>query len=78
MLATLPTGIRQHAQEVYKWFSQNPYHPSLHLKKVHPNRPIYSVRISIGYRAVGELDGNDIIWFWIGPHTEYEKLLRRI
>ena len=71
MLATLPSDIRQHAREVYKRFSQNPDHPSLHLKKVHPNRPIYSVRVSMNYRAIGELDRNDMIWFWIGPHGEY-------
>ena len=77
-LDNLPTNIRQHAQEVYKLFSQNPDHPSLHLKKVHPNRPIYSVRVSMDYRAVGELDGDEMVWFWIGSHGEYDKLLRRL
>ena len=78
MLATLPSDIRQNARETYRRFDQNPAHPSLHLKKVHPTRPIYSVRISIDYRAIGELDGNDMVWFWIGPHGEYDKLLRRL
>ena len=78
MLATLPRQIQQNAQETYKRFILNPNHPSLQFKKVHHALPIYSVRINVDYRAVGELDGNDIIWFWIGPHSEYEKLLRRI
>lgn len=78
MLAILPSDIRRDAREAYRWFNQNPAHPGLHLKKVHSIRPIYSVRISIDYRAVGELDGNDMIWFWIGPHGEYDKLLRRL
>ena len=78
MLAALPADIRQLAREAYRRFGQNPAHPSLHFKKVHPIRPIYSVRISIDYRAVGELDGNDMVWFWIGPHGEYDKLLRRL
>ncbi|RKU20152.1 hypothetical protein C6501_00590 [Candidatus Poribacteria bacterium] len=51
-------------------------HSSLQFKKVHNTRPIYSVRINVDYRALGEIDGNDIIW--IGPHREYEKVLRRI
>ncbi len=78
MLAALPLQIRQSAREAYKFFNLNPNHPSLQFKKVHKTRPIYSVRINVNYRALGEIDGNDIIWFWIGPHTEYEKLLRRI
>ncbi len=78
MLAALPADIRQLAQVAYRRFDQNPAHPSLHFKKVHPIRPIYSVRIGIDYRAIGELDGNDMVWFWIGPHGEYDKLLRRL
>ena len=78
MLATLPSDIRQHAREVYKLFNQNPNHPSLNLKKVHPIRSIYSVRVGMNYRAVGELDESDMIWFWIGSHGEYDKLLRRL
>ena len=78
MLATLPRQIRRNAREAYSLFNSNPNHPSLHFKKVHHTRPIYSVRINVDYRAVGELDGNDIIWFWIGSHREYEKLLKRI
>jgi len=35
------------------------------------------VRISLGYRAVGvKSDGDEIIWFWIGPHAEYDKLIK--
>ncbi len=78
MLATLPRQVRRSARETYMLFNLNPNHPSLQFKKVHNTRPIYSVRINVDYRAVGEIDGNDIIWFWIGPHREYEKLLRRI
>ncbi|MBS1255147.1 MAG: hypothetical protein MAG581_00946 [Deltaproteobacteria bacterium] len=36
---------------------------------------MYSVRISKKYRAVGILSGNDIVWFWMGKHSDYEKLL---
>ena len=37
---------------------------------------MYSVRVSINYRALGVLDEGDIVWFWIGPHHEYDQLLR--
>ena len=37
--------------------------------------PIYSVRVSIGWRAVGIIDADTIVWFWIGSHGDYDKLL---
>jgi hypothetical protein len=33
------------------------------------------VRISIGYRALGIMVDNEITWFWIGGHDEYERLI---
>jgi hypothetical protein len=29
------------------------------------------------YRALGRREGEDIIWFWIGPHAEYDHLVSR-
>jgi len=77
-LAQLPGQVRQQAREAYRLFSLDPNHPSLRFKKVHPTEPVYSARISIGYRAVGVFDGDEIIWFWIGSHADYEKLLERL
>lgn len=37
---------------------------------------IYSVRVGPGHRALGQMDGEDIAWFWIGDHSEYDRLLR--
>lgn len=61
----------------YGLFRENPYHPSLRFRQVHPTRPIYSARISLGYRALGTRDGDDIVWFWIGSHADYDLLLAR-
>src|ERR1700756_2318853 len=49
--------------------------PSLRFKPVHPTRPIYSVRIGPMYRAVGILESDEIVWYWIGSHADYDKLL---
>ena len=65
-LSNLPKDIRLQATESYKLFQQNPKHPSLRFKKVHESEPIYSVRINIDYRAVCVIDGNEVVWFWIG------------
>lgn len=71
----LNADLRKRARQSYRLFAEDPLHPSLHFKKVHAREPIYSVRINLDYRAVGIRDGSEIIWFWIGPHDEYERLL---
>jgi hypothetical protein len=53
-------------------------HPSLRFKLVHPTRPIYSVRIGLGYRALGVRDADTIVWFWIGSHDDYDRLLANV
>ncbi len=73
--AKLPEQVQQQTRASYRQFKENPGHPSLRFKKVHQNLPIYSARISKNYRAVGQLDGDLIIWFWVGSHIEYERLL---
>jgi hypothetical protein len=54
----------------------DPAHPSLRFKLVHPTRPIYSVRIGLDYRALGLREGDTMVWFWIGSHAEYDRLVR--
>ncbi|GBO54861.1 hypothetical protein APA_2912 [Pseudanabaena sp. lw0831] len=76
--AQLPIQIRERAYEAYLQFKEDPSHPSLRFKKIHSELPIYSVRISKNYRAVGQLDKDTIIWFWIGSHAEYDKLLLQL
>ncbi len=77
-LAALPASVRQQAREAYRLFKENPQHPSLRFKHVHVTRSVYSARINLDYRAVGTLDGDEIVWFWIGPHDQYEQLIKRL
>lgn len=74
----LPEDVRKQARKAYKLFIQNPYHPSLRFKQIHSTKDIYAVRINIDYRAVGARNGDEIVWFWIGPHAEYDKLISQI
>lgn len=76
--ADLPKRIQHQAKDAYKQFKQDPFYPSLRFKRVHSTKPIYSVRISVEYRAVGIQNGNEMIWFWIGSHDDYIKLLPRL
>lgn len=59
--AGLPVDVQNQARQAYRLFIENPYHPSLHFKPIHPTRPIYSVRVGLNYRAVGTRDGEEII-----------------
>jgi len=71
----LPASVRRRARASYDLFRRDPQHPSLRFKQVHATRPIYSVRIGLGYRALGVRDRDEVIWFWIGSHADYERLL---
>jgi hypothetical protein len=75
--AELPADIRKQARQAYRLFIENPHHSSLRFKSIHPTRPIYSVRIGLNYRAVGIREGDDVIWYWIGSHAEYDKLIQQ-
>ena len=76
LLAGLPRNVRDQAVAAYLLFRENPWHPGLHFKRVHPTKPIMSVRVGSDYRAVGiQREPDAILWFWIGPHEEYETLL---
>ncbi len=72
----LPVHVQERARKAYQQFRDDPQHPSLHFKPVHATQPIYSARVSLGYRALGVREGELILWFWIGSHDEYERLIQ--
>lgn len=77
-LARLPEQVQRQAREAYRLFQQNPQHPSLRFRQVHPTLPIYSARINVDYRAMGVRDEDEIAWFWIGTHAAYDDLLAHL
>ncbi len=74
----LPRRIQRVARKNYRLWKRNPSHPSHQFKHVGKGLPVYAVRIGIGWRALGLLEGNTVVWFWIGPHAEYDGLIRRM
>lgn len=78
LFAALPNHVQQQAREAYRLFQDNCSHPGLHFKQVHQNPPIYSVRVGISYRALSVREGMTVVWFWIGSHADYDKLLSRL
>jgi hypothetical protein len=74
----LPPHVQKQADEAFALFQQNPYHPGLHFKRVHSTQPIFSARVTLHYRALGVLEGETLLWFWIGSHADYDQLLARL
>ncbi|PPD38322.1 MAG: hypothetical protein CTY16_20385 [Methylobacter sp.] len=75
----LPNRIQKTAKKNYRLWKQNPQHPGVEFKKLKTNAAIYSVRAGIGWRAVGVMkDSDTIVWFWIGSHADYDKLLNKL
>lgn len=71
--AKLEKTTKAQARKAYFLWRENPFHPSLRFKCVNSAENIRSVRISKSYRAIGVMDGDTIIWFWIGNHDDYER-----
>jgi hypothetical protein len=68
----LPAAIQARARKQYQLWLADPSHPSVRFKKV---GEYWSARVTAAYRAVGIMDGETIIWFFIGTHAEYDRLL---
>lgn len=69
----LPKRVQRQADSSFRKLKSDPYHPSVHLKQV---GRYWSARVGLSYRALAARDRDDFIWFWIGPHADYDQLLR--
>jgi len=72
--AHLPVSAQRLARRNFDILKENPSHPSLHFKKV---GKLWSARAGFHYRALAVEDGTDFISVWIGPHDEYERLIKQ-
>jgi hypothetical protein len=68
----LAPELRQLADDNFKLLKTDSRHPSLHLKKV---GNYWSVRIGLSHRALAIEHEGDLIWFWVGHHRDYDRLL---
>jgi hypothetical protein len=68
----LQVSVQKLADKNYELLKENPKHPSLHFKQI---KNFWSIRVGIHYRALAvEVEGG-LLWFWIGSHAEYDKLI---
>ena len=71
----LPQEVQDLADKSFDLLKSDPYHPSLHFKRLGGTRQLLSVRVGAHYRALGVEKPEGIVWFWIGSHAEYGHLL---
>jgi hypothetical protein len=69
----LPETVRKLADRSFELLKSDPRHPSLHLKKA---GRFWSVRVGRHYRAVAVEAPDGLLWFWVGTHAEYDRLLQ--
>ena len=72
----LPEEIRRVADRSFDLLKRDPRHPSLHFKRIGRFR---SVRIGLHHRALAVEAPADsatgLVWFWIGSHADYDRLV---
>ena len=73
LYGNLPDHIKQLADKNFVLLKEDPKHPSLHFKKI---ENMWSVRVGAHYRALGFDHDGKILWFWIGSHNEYDRMIR--
>ena len=74
----LPAEVQERARDASARFREDPWHPGLRLKRIHASEPIYSARVTRSYRALAIREGEHWIWFWIGSHSDYDRLVRSL
>jgi hypothetical protein len=71
----LPREVQKLADRSFELLKADPRNPSLHFKKIGRTKQLWSVRVGARYRALGVEKPNGIVWFWIGTHAQYDRLL---
>jgi hypothetical protein len=69
---SLPKSVQKLADKNFELLKRNPNHPSLQFKKIGQYR---SVRVGLSYRALAIEATDGVLWFWIGSHSEYDKMI---
>jgi hypothetical protein len=70
----LSRDVQRLAGEAFERLKADPGHPGVRFKAV---GSYWSARVGLRHRALAVRDGDVCVWFWIGPHDQYERLIRR-
>jgi hypothetical protein len=68
----LPEPVRILADKQFQLLKTDPRHPSLHFKRV---GRFHSARVGAHYRALAVDVPDGMLWFWIGTHADYDRVV---
>jgi len=68
----LDPEVRKLADRSFVVMKNDPHHPSLRLKKT---GRFWSARVGQHHRVLAVEIPGGLLWFWIGDHDTYERLL---
>jgi len=68
----LPANVRKLADANFALLKSDLAHPSLQFKKV---GRFWSARVGLRYRALAVETDDAYVWFWIGSHADYDRLV---
>ncbi len=76
----LPAHIQRLAKRNYEYLKADSTHRSVQFKKLsgQSKHQYASARVGDHYRALCVLTDDDALWFWIGSHETYNKLIKRL
>jgi hypothetical protein len=69
----LPVAIQDLADKNFALLKANPQHPSVQFKNV---GRMWSARVGAHFRALAVESGPELVWFWIGTHAEYNRIIK--
>lgn len=75
LFSALPVDVQRDAKRAYRLFQSNPADPGLQFKKLEGEDDIYSARIGLDYRDLAVKKQDRVIWYWIGSHSAYDRLV---
>ncbi|HUA63179.1 MAG TPA: hypothetical protein VML19_30775 [Verrucomicrobiae bacterium] len=68
----MPPEVQDLANRAFAHLKADPHHPSLQFKKA---GPFWSARVGLHYRAIGVDVADGVLWFWIGTHAGYDRII---
>ena len=65
-------AVQTAADKQFERLKSNHKHPSLNFKRI---GKYWAARVNLNTRALAVASGDDFIWFWIGGHQEYDRIV---
>jgi hypothetical protein len=69
---SLDLEVQEAARKAFLLLKENPRHPGVHFKKT---GKVWSARVNLKHRALAMERPYGMLWFWIGSHDAYKRML---